>query len=609
MVYTPSTIAKGSLIFMTIGMALTFGILVAALVIFSLELFPIDFVAFGIMAVILLLGPILGVSPEEAISGFGSPATITVLAMFILSGAISRTGVINVLARRMIRFAGDSELWQLVTIMLVVGPISAFVNNTAAVAILIPSVITMARSHQRAPSKLLIPLSYFSQLAGVITLIGTSTNVLASALSEREGFGGFSMFEFAPIGLFIFVIGALYMLFIGRRFLPERRTEAEISDTYHVKDFMTELVVMENSPLVGNTLAEAKLRTDFDIHIFEILRNGHKLGHPLANNTLKIGDILVARANTRQLLKVQDVEGVAIAPELRFGPTLLDTEKRRLLEVVIGPNCELIGGTLESTNFHRHYYSTAIAIRKHGEVIRDRLGQVPLNFGDTLLLRGAAFALDQLKQEPGFIVTEEVELEAFRTEKVPLVLVIIVGVVILAALGLPILVTAIVGCVLMVVTGCLQVNELHDSIRWDVIFLLAGVIPLGLAMERTGGAQFLADLAAGSAGIVPPLGVLTIFYTMTVLLTGLISNNAAVVVMVPVGIATAQTLGLSPKVFILAIMFAASTSFFTPVGYQTNTMVYGPGGYKFMDFVRVGVPLNILLIIVTPLLLYLMWGF
>jgi len=594
---------------MTIGIALAFGILAAALIIFALEIFPIDFVAFSIMAVILLLGPALDVSPAEAISGFSNPATITVLAMFILSGAISRTGVINVLARRMIRFAGDNELWQLITIMLVVGPISAFVNNTAAVAILIPSVITMAREHHRAPSKLLIPLSYFSQLAGVITLIGTSTNVLASALAEQEGLGGFGMFEFAPIGLLIFLTGTGYMLLIGHKLLPARRTDEEISDTYQVKDFMTELVVMEDSPLVGNTLADVQLRTDFDVHVFEILRNGSKLGHPLANNILETGDILVTRANTKQLLELQNVEGLAIAPELRFGPNLLDTEKRGLMEVVIGPNCEIIGGTLASTNFHRHYYSTVIAIRKHGAVIRDRLGQVPLNFGDTLLLRGAAFALEQLKQEPGFIVTEEVKLEAFRTEKAPLVLAIIAGVVILAALGLPILVTAIVGCVLMVITGCLQVNELHESIRWDVIFLLAGVIPLGLALERTGGAQYLADLAGASADILPPVGVLAIFYTISMLLTGLISNNAAVVVMVPVGIATAQTLGLSPRVFILAIMFAASTSFFTPVGYQTNTMVYGPGGYKFMDFVRVGVPLNILLIIITPILLYWLWGF
>ena len=286
----------------------------------------------------------------------------------------------------------------------------------------------------------------------------------------------------------------------------------------------------------------------------------------------------------------------------------LETDRRGLLEVVIAPNSDLIGGTLKSTNFHHHYNSTVIAIRKHGEVIQERLGEVTLSFGDTLLLRGDVAALDQLKREAGFIVTEEVKPENFRTAKIPVALAIIVGVVGVAALGVPILVTAIVGCVLMVLTGCLQVNELHDSIRWDVIFLLAGVIPLGLALEKTGGAQLLANLAAHSADYVPPVILLTIFYIMAMLLTELISNNATVVLMVPVGVATAQALGLDARAFILAIMFAASTSFSTPVGYQTNTMVYGPGGYRFLDFTKVGGPLNLILAILTPIFIFLLWG-
>lgn len=593
---------------MTLAMVLAFGLLLAALVVFALEIFPIDFVAFAVMGMVLLLGPLMGVAPEEAISGFSNPATITVLAMFILSGAISRTGVINILARRMIRFAGSSELRQLVTIMLVVGPISAFVNNTAAVAILIPPVISMAKRYRVSPSKLLIPLSYFSQLAGVVTLVGTSTNVLASALAVSEGYGPFGMFEFARVGLLTFFTGSLYLLFVGRKLLPDRRTEPEISETYHVKEYLTEVVILDDSPLVGKNLAEGRLRADFDIHVLEILRGGHKLGHPLSNNTLQADDILFVKANTNQLLSIKDVEGLALEPERRFSPQGLDTEKRGLMEVVIGPNSDLIGGTLAGTNFHRHYYCTVIAIRKHGALIRERLGEVPLGFGDTLLLRGAVFALEQLKQEPGFIVTDELELKAFRTQKAPLVLAIVTGVVVGAAMGMPILVTAILGCVLMVLTGCLQVNELHESIRWDVIFLLAGVIPLGLALEKTGGAVLLANLAAQSAAYMSPLAVLIMFYAAASLLTGLISNNAAVVVMIPVAVATAEALGLNPRVFILAIMFAASTSFYTPVGYQTNTMVYGPGGYKFMDFVRVGVPLNLLLAAATPVFLYWVWG-
>ena len=593
---------------MTFEMALAFGLLIGALVIFALDIFPIDFVAFGIMALILVLGPILGVTPEEAISGFSNPATITVLAMFILSAGVYQSGMINLLAVRMIRFAGPGELRQLSTVMLVVSPISAFINNTAAVAILIPSMISLAREYRRAPSKLLMPLSFFSQLAGVVTLIGTSTNILASVLLDREGYGTFGMFEFAPIGLLVFATGASYLLLIGRKLLPERRLETEIAESYQIKEYLSEVIILPDSPLVDKTVIESRLREQFDIHVFEVVRDGRKLAHPLGEKVLQSGDILFIKADSERLLNIKDIEGLAIEPEVRFDDQELKSDQRGLMEVVIGPTSDLIGRTLASSNFRSHYNCTVIASRKHGALIRDHLGQVRLNFGDTLLLRGAKFALEQIKREPGFIVTEEVQLEAFRTEKIPVALAIVAGVVIVAALGQPILVTAIVGCVLMVLTGCLKVNELHEAVRLDVIFLLAGVIPLGLALERTGGAELLAGLAAGAADYVSPLILLGIFYAMAMILTELISNNATVVVMVPVAIATAVTLGLDPKAFMLAIMFAASTSFSTPVGYQTNTMVFGPGGYKFLDFIRVGGPLNLLLAIVTPIYIYFVWG-
>ena len=593
---------------MTFEIALAFAILIGALVVFALDLFPVDFVAFSIMIVILVLGPILGLSPQEALSGFSNPATITVLAMFVLSGAISRTGLINLLTRPMARFAGTSEIKQLLVVMLAVAPISAFINNTAAVAVLIPSVITLARNYRQAPSRLLIPLSFFAQLAGVITLVGTSTNILASMLSAAEGYGTFDMFEFAHIGVMVFAIGALYLLFFGPSLLPERRTEAGYTQEYHMKEYLSDVIVTEGSPLVGRTVVESRLREQFDIHVLDIHRDGAKLAHPLADQVIRAGDILFIKANTEQLLKIKKIEGLEIEPEARLDQQGLRSDQRKLLEVVIGPNSDLIGGTLEGTNFRYHYNCVVIAIRKHGEIIRERLGQVNLHFGDTLLLRGTRSALDQIKREPGFIVTEEIQLEAFRTEKAPVALAIVVGVVIAATAGLSILVTALVGCVLMVLTGCLKMNELHESIQWEVIFLLAGVIPLGLILERTGGAQLIADVIVQSADYVTPLILLTIFYTTTMLLTGVISNNAAVVVMVPVGVAAAESLGLNARAFILAIMFAASTSFYTPVGYQTNIMVFGPGGYKFLDFTRVGLPLNIVLAFATSLLIYLFWG-
>ncbi len=595
---------------MTFEIALAFAILIGALVVFMLDIYPIDFVAFSIMALVLLLGPILGVKPREAISGFSNPATITILAMFILSAGIYRTGMINYLAHKMIRFAGASEIKQLFTVMLVVSPISAFINNTAAVAILIPSVVAMAREHRRAPSKLLIPLSYFSQLAGAMTLIGTATNILASSLSVQAGYEPFSMFEFSHIGVLIFITGVLYLIFVGRKLLPERRLEPEIAEDYRINQYLSEIIVLENSPLIGKNVVESGLRELYDIHVLEILRNHRKLNHPLADKAFQANDIMfIKTVNREQLLKMTRDEGIAIEPELHLLDQDLKSGQRGLLEVVIGPTSGLIGKTLENANFRYQYNCTVIAIRKHGAIIRERLSEVTLSFGDTLLLRGSIQALDQVKHGAGFIVTEELEQETFRISKIPIAVGIISGVVILAALGIAsILVTSIVGCVLMVLTGCLKPYELHEAIRWDVIFLLAGIIPLGLALQNTGGAELIANLATGTADYLPPVAVLAIFYLMTVTLAEFISHSAAVVVMVPVGIATAEALGLDPRAFILASMFAASMSFSTPVGYQTNAMVYGPGGYKFFDYTKVGAPLSLLMAIVTPIYIYLFWG-
>ncbi len=596
---------------MTYQMALAFAILAGALVIFMLDIVAIDFVAFAIMALILVLGPVLGVEAHEAISGFSNPATITILAMFILSAGVYRTGVVNRLAHQMIRLSGENRTKQQLVIAAAVGPISAFINNTAAVAILIPSVITMAREHRRPPSKLLIPLSYFSQLAGTTTLIGTATNILTSSLASNEGLAPFGMFEFAHIGLLVFVTGSIYLLFVGRKLLPVRREEEEIADDYQMGDYVAEVIVLDDSPLIGKNVLESALGEKYDAYVWDVYREGRHLEGPAMHHTLEAGDTLFIETSPKSLIKLKQQVGLGLPtePESWVGKQAMEREGTGLIEVVIGPTSDLIGGTPKSTNFFYHYNCAIVAIRHHGEVIRDRLGSAHLQFGDTLLLRGAPDAIRQIKREPGFIVvTEEVGEEVFRSEKTWTALGIVAGVVLFAALGQPILVTAIAGSVLMVLTGCLKVNELHESIRWDVIFLLAGIIPLGLALQRTGGAELLANLATQSANYVPPLVVLMIFYLSTVLLAEFISHSAAVVVMVPVGIATAQTLGLDPRAFALACMLAASMSFSTPVGYQTNAMVYGPGGYKFLDFTRVGAPLSLLMTIATPIYIYLFWG-
>ncbi len=593
---------------MTLEIGVVYGLLAITLLIFALDRYPIDFVALGVLAVMLILGPWLGLKQSEIVAGFSNPATITVMAMFILSGAITRTGMINWLAAQLTVWGGGNELRQLTVMLLVVGTVSAFLNNTATVAILMPMVITMARSYRRSPSKMLIPLSYGAQLGGVVTLIGTSTNVLASSLAAERGYGSFSMFEFAGIGIPIFLTGLLYFLLIGRHLLPERRTANDAAASYELKEYLAEVRVLPFSPLAGKSLTESDVRKQLGIQVVDIVRNKEHLGILSAEQLLAAGDILLVEATPKQLAQLREIRGLSIEPHFRSQGTTTHIEEMELLEVVIAPGSELIGGTLVSTNFRHYYNCSVVAMRKHGRLVHERLSTVTLDFGDALLLCGTAYTLQQIKGDPAFIVTEQVPLETFRTKKIPLALAIIIGVVGIAAFGVPVLVTSVVGSVLMVLTGCLRVNELHEDIRWDVIFLLAGVLPLGLALERTGGAQLVADFAARMAGGFPPLLVLIIFYAAAMVLTEFISNNATVVVLIPVAATTAVTLGLDPRAFILAIMFAASTSFMTPVGYQTNTMIYGPGGYKFLDFFRAGVLLNLLLAVVTPLYIYLLWG-
>ena len=583
---------------MTWEMALGFGILIVALALFVLDRYSVDFVAIMTMALILLFGPLLDVEPEEAISGFSNTATITVLFVFVLSEAVQRTGLINVLAARMVAWGGEAERRQLLTISGVVGPFSAFLNNTAAVAIMIPAVIRMAGEASRPASKLLIPLSYASQMAGVITLIGTSTNILASILSRDAGYGGFKMFEFSSIGIIVFFVGTLYLLFVAPRLLPAHSAEDALSLQEQAHIQIVEAVVHPDSDLLGGTLVTTNFRNRFQCTVIGIRKQGTLIRDRMRDVVFEAGDILILEGEPEPLDRVRRDPGLIILEEFQ-----LDT-----VEIVIGPNSELVGATLREMDFRRRYRATVIAIRKSGELLRLDLGDVRLDFGDTLLVEGQPEVLDQFKRDPNLIVSEEQRLSEFRTEKIPYAAVILAGVVVVAALGQPILITVIIGSVLMVLTGCLTVSELRESIRWDVVFLLAGMIPLGIMLERTGGAQWLADIATSTSSFLPDIGVLFVFYVVTSLLTSIISNNAAVVLMVPVGIASALSLEADPRAFILAIMFAASTSFITPMGYQTNTMVLGPGGYKFIDFIRVGGPLNILLAVVTPVLIFYIWG-
>jgi di/tricarboxylate transporter len=594
-------------------MAVVLGVVALALVLFVTEALPVDVTAILSAVLLVVLEPWTGISVAEGISGFSSPATITVLAMLILSAGLGRTGVVQTIGSRMADFAGASQFRQLLATVGVAGPVSGVVNNTPVVAILVPVVSDIAHEGGVSPSKLLLPLSYASMLGGMLTLIGTSTNILASATATRLIGRGFTMFEFTWLGAVVLVVGCAYLLTVGVWLTPERVPAGEgYLEEYQVDDYLTEVVVNPDSPLVGETVAAAFGRADApeaDVDVVQLVRDGRTFGEPLARKELRVGDRLRLRASRDTLAEVVDLDGLSVVGT-PSEPDLEDpSEAQTLVEVVVPSGSFLVGESLASATFRQRYDATVLAFRSRGTLVRDRMEDVTVQVGDTLLVQGPASSIDRLASTREFIVAHEVDDPDYRREKAPLAVAVILGVVALPALGLlDIVASALGGVVAMVLTGVLRPGELYESVNWQVIFLLAGVIPLGLALEQSGAAALIGELVAQSATVLPPVGVLWVFYLATALVTAVVSNNASVVLMLPVAVSAAREVGADPFTFVLAVTFAASTAFISPVGYQTNLFVYGPGGYKFVDFVRVGAPLLLLLSVVTVVGIAVGWG-
>ncbi|WP_041619998.1 SLC13 family permease [Stanieria cyanosphaera] len=592
--------------------ALTLGVLVVALIAFIFEWLPVDITALAVAVVLIVLGL---VTPEEGIEGFGNSATITVLAMFILSAGVTRTGVVQIARDWLIKYGGKSVTRQILVMGGIVGPITAFINNTAVVAIFLPIIEDWCKKRNVSPSKLLMPLSFVTILGGMITLIGTSTNILASGVSKKLGYGEFGLFQFTALGIITFIIGILYLAFIAPKLIPNRKQTSGdlVSDEYGLKDYVTEVIISPKSSLIGQTLRQSEIQRKFDVDVLELIRDGSQFPQPIADKVLNAGDILLVRGSSAELLKIKDQKGLEIFPDVKFNKEDLETELSEgelgIAEVLILSNSRLIGSTLKDLRFRQRYNATVLAIRRGEELIRDRLGKVPLRFGDLLLVQGPKESFLGLQTTRELLVMEQKELDNLRTNKAWIALAICLAVIIVAAFDLlPILVTALVGVILMVITGCLKPGEIYGAVRWDVIFLLAGLIPLGTAMDNSGATKWLADALLSLGGNLSGYWILLFFFVATSLLTEILSNNASVVLMIPIAVEVAKSLSLNPYAFMFAVTFAASNSFMTPIGYQTNTMVYGPGGYKFTDFFRVGGPLNLLMAIVTPILIVLLYG-
>jgi di/tricarboxylate transporter len=581
-------------------------ILGVAVVLFVSERLRVDLISMLVLISLSLTGL---VTIDEAFSGFASPAVITVWAVYIVSGALFRTGVADILANFVLRLAGRNYLRLLFIIMITVGLMSSVMNNIGAVAILLPAVVSVSRKVNIAPSKLLIPMAFTSLLGGKMTLIGTPPNILASSI--MESYGGmepFGFFDFTPMGAIVLATGIIYFLLIGHRLLPDRTPGGQLSESYHIRDYLSEVRIGEKSSLVGNTLIESRLGERYNINILQVMRDDKKVLVPSKDPSLRVGDILLVQGKSQDLLKASEGLGLEAIPEWKFEE--LSEGSQSMVEITLSPGSKIQGQTLKQSDFRARYGLTVLAIQHRGKSIVSNLADIPLDFGDALLVQGPDERIAFLRRNDEFLILETPPMETRRTKKAPLAVLILAGVLIVVSLRILHVSTAmLIGAMLMILTGVLKMDEAYESIEWKSVFLIAGMLPMGIAMQNSGTALFIAQKIVELVGNWGNLAVLMGIFLMTALITEVMSNAAATVLVTPIAIDVARNVGANPQTFVMAVVIAAATSFLMPIGHQANVLVFGPGGYKFGDYTKVGVWLNIIIFIVVAIFLPLIWPF
>ena len=589
---------------MTWEVGFVLGLTLVAVVLFVTEKFSTDVVAVLVMIALLVSGIL---TPAEGFNGFANPATVTVGAMFVLSAALFRAGAVNFLGRALRRLARRSSTLMLLVMMLGVGVLSFFLNNTATVAILIPVTMVVAQRVSTSPSKLLMPLSFASMFGGMCTVLGTSTNILASSMAQTAGLEPFGMFEFSKLGLIFFAVGVIYMMTVGRKIIPEHRTAGDLTKTFGLGDYLTELQLHEESPLVGQSLASAPLLEEFDIEVLQIIRGKDTL-RPTARTELHKHDLLRIKGDLRTINELKERAQATLGMHMKWQDSDLESKDSKLVEAIVGPGSPLAGRSLVESNPRKNYGVSVLAIRHHGALTHGELQNIKLMSGDTLLIEVPNSRIAHLIQQRVFLLASSAGIPRFDGAKAAKGLVIIVSVVVSAAFGwLSIASAAATGALLIVLSRCISMEEAYTAIEWNVLFLLAGMLALSVAMEKTGTSAMLARGIIDIFGTMGPTALVAAFFGVTMVLTAVMSNQATVALLIPVAITTAYSLDANPRTFMFAVMFAASSSFMTPVGYQTNTMIYGPGQYRFKDFIRVGTPLTLIFWVLGTLLIPWFW--
>jgi len=583
-------------------------ILIVTLYLFITEKVPVDLTAIGIMVTLVIFRII---TPAEAVAGFAHPAVITVGSMFLISKGLIRTGAVGYIGQKVIQLARGNFKLAMLVILLTVAVASAFINNTPVVVLFIPVVMSMCCQFNLSPSKFLIPVSYASILAGTCTLIGTSTNIIVSDISAKQGYGAIGMFELSALGVPIAVLGIAFLMLAAPRFMPSLlNPTCELENSEH-RRYLAELTVPRGSRLIGFEPGQVFVEKYPELEVIELIRYSH-IFHPARDAvTIAADDLLLVKGSANDLVEIIHHDGVELPlaeKDLSFGPGKKETF---VVELILPPQSSLLGQRLLESRLQRDPDIHIIAIKRSGlHFTEKQIHDIRLRVGDIILIWCYGDKLDQMRNGADFIIAEDVHHEIVQKRKAWKAGLIFAGLLVAASTGLAdIMVCALTAVFLMIVTGCLQMRDAYRSVQADVLLLIAGTLALGTAMEKTGTSQIYAEAYLNLFAGFSPEFVLGGFILLVSISTQILSNNATAVLLFPIAVSSALGLGVDPKPFIMAVCFGASACFATPVGYQTNLLVYGPGGYRFSDYLKLGLPLNLLVLIFGSMLIPVIWPF
>jgi di/tricarboxylate transporter len=579
---------------------------------FIWEPIPITFIAMLVPIILVIARRWTDITVKEALSGFSNPATITVMSMFVFSMAIQKSGAVQLLGDKISQITGSNEKKQVAMISILSGTTSSVIYNTPIVAALIPMVRDLARRTKVSPSKLLIPLSYATMLGGTMTLIGTSTNLLASQTVDRLLGEPFHIFEFTALGVMVLIVGIIYLITIGHRLVPERiKIDTELTNEYDMRDYLSKVLIEKNSKFVGKVVKDIYDEKELDYDILRLIRGDEEFMEPLDSKTIMANDYLIIRATSETLVELVSKKGIKTLPELIVDDASVEQklEGETMVEIVVPNHSFLVDKTLEELNFLDRYDCTVLAIRRGEDVTREAMEDYRFKPGDLILLLVTQDTFERMRENNDFIIDKTYNKNYYDSKKMYISLAVLIFFILSVSFNLiPVAIAAFASALSMVLLKVIGKNEFFDAIDWEVFFLLAGLIPFGIALEKTGTAKYIANKILNLSSVLSTLYMLMIIYFITSLITNVISNNASVLLMIPIAIEAANQLNSNPIAFAIAVTFAASAAFASPMGYQTNLMVYSSGGYNFKDFIVAGAPLQLIMTLVVPLLIKMIWG-